>query len=80
MNYYIEQAGGVTWDARRGRTKVIKSTGEIMDDEDVKELAPGDIIWIPRKPDRDYWKIFRDTMLVMGQLATIYLVIQNSTN
>ena len=79
LNYYIEQVGGVTWDARRGRTKVIKSTGEIIDDEDVKELLAGDIIWVPRKPDRDYWKIFRDTMLVMGQLATVYLVVQNST-
>ncbi|MCH8128034.1 SLBB domain-containing protein [candidate division KSB1 bacterium] len=79
LNYYIEQVGGVTWDARPGRTKVIKSTGEIMDDEDVKELLAGDIIWVPRKPDRDYWKIFRDTMLVMGQLATVYLVVQNST-
>ena len=79
LNYYIEQVGGVTWDARPGRTKVIKSTGEIIDDEDVKELLAGDIIWVPRKPDRDYWKIFRDTMLVMGQLATVYLVVQNST-
>ncbi len=79
LKYYIEKAGGVTWDAHRRRTKVIKSTGEIIDDEDVKELLAGDTIWIPRKPDRDYWKIFRETMLVMGQLATIYLVIQNST-
>lgn len=79
LNYYIEQAGGVTWDARRSRTKIIKSTGEIIDDEDVKDLTPGDTIWVPRKPDRDYWKIFRDTMLVLGQIATVYLVVQNAS-
>jgi protein involved in polysaccharide export with SLBB domain len=77
--YYIAQAGGLSWDADGRRTKVIKAAGDILDDEEVKEFGPGDRIWVPRKPDRNYWQIFRDTILVVGQLATIYLVIQNST-
>ncbi len=79
IKYYIQKAGGTTWDANRKKTKVIKSSGEILDDEDVKELNLGDVIWVPRKPDRNYWQIFRDTMMVLGQLATIYLVAQNAT-
>jgi len=79
INYYLKKAGGTTWDARPSHTKVIKSTGEILDDEDVKQLVAGDIIWIPRKPDRDFWRIFRDTIMVLGQVATIYLVVQNAS-
>jgi len=79
INYYLKKAGGTTWDARRSHTKVIKSTGEILDDEDVKQLVAGDTIWIPRKPDRDFWRIFRDTIMVFGQVATIYLVVQNAS-
>ena len=78
IKYYIQKAGGTTWDANRRKTKVIKSTGEILDDEDVKTLNLGDVIWVPRKPDRDLWQIFRDTIMVVGQIATIYLVAQNA--
>ncbi|MBN1999826.1 SLBB domain-containing protein [candidate division KSB1 bacterium] len=78
IRYYIDKAGGYSWDAHPRRTKVIKASGEIMDDQDVDQLQPGDRIWVPRKPDRDYWQIFRDIMLVAGQLATVYLVIQNT--
>jgi len=78
FDYYIKKAGGFTWDADSKHTKIIKVTGEIIDDEDVKEFSPGDRIWVPRKPDRDFWGIFRDTMLVAGQLATIYLVIDRA--
>ncbi len=79
-NYYIKKAGGFTWDADSKHTKIIKVTGEIKDDEDVKKFSPGDRIWVPRKPDRDFWRIFRDTMLVAGQIATIYLVIDRAMN
>ena len=79
FKYYIAQAGGLSWDADGRRAKVIKAAGDILDDEAVKEFAPGDRIWVPRKPDRNYWQIFRDTILVAGQIATIYLVIQNAT-
>jgi len=79
LKYYITKAGGYSWDADGDRTKVIKVTGEIIDDEDVQSFSPGDRIWVPRKPDRNYWQIFRDTILVAGQVATIYLVIQTAT-
>ncbi len=79
LKYYITKAGGYSWDADGDRTKVIKVTGEIIDDEDVQTFSPGDRIWVPRKPDRNYWQIFRDTILVAGQVATIYLVIRTAT-
>ena len=80
IEYYVDKAGGYAWDANARKTKVIKVTGEILDDEDVKELVPGDIIYVPRKHDRDYWELFRQFMLVAAQTATIILVIQNAMN
>ncbi len=80
IEYYIEQAGGYTWDADAGDTKVIKVSGEILDSHDVHHFSPGDRIWVPRKPDRNYWEIFRDIMLVAGQVATVYLVVKQATD
>lgn len=79
LSYYIGKAGGYSWDADSRKTKVIKVTGEIKDDEDVEQFLPGDRIWVPRKPDRDYWQLIRDTIMVAGQMATIYLVIRNAS-
>ena len=78
IKYYLNWAGGPTWDARVRGTKVTKVTGEILDDENVKSLEPGDIIWVPRKPDRDLWEIFRQTMTIVAQLATAYIVIDRA--
>ncbi len=80
LEHYIRQAGGYTWDADGRRTKVIKVTGEICDDEEVHTFVPGDRIWVPRKADHNYWQIFRDVMLVAGQIATMYLVIHTATD
>lgn len=78
LDYYIDKAGGFAWDADSRHTKVILASGEIIDDEDVKKFSPGDRIWVPRKTDRDYWKIFLDIMLVAAQIATVYLVIDSA--
>lgn len=78
LDYYIQKAGGFTWDADRRRTKIIKTNGEILDDEDCQLLEAGDRIWVPREKDVDYWQIFHDVVMMMGQLATVYLVLRNA--
>jgi len=79
IKYYLKKAGSPTWDAKARGIKVVKVTGEIIDDEDVKSLEPGDIIWVPRKPDRDWWEIFRQTIAIVAQVATVYIVIDRAT-
>jgi polysaccharide biosynthesis/export protein len=79
MDYYVDKAGGFTWDANPRKTRIIKVNGEIKDDEDVKSFQPGDRIWVPRKSDLHFWQILRDVVLMAGQVATIYLVIDNAT-
>jgi polysaccharide biosynthesis/export protein len=80
VEQYIERSGGYTWRASKGRVSVIKAlTGEWAEKGKIKQLGPGDTIWIPRKPRRDYWKGFTDTIGLVAQLATIYLVINTAT-
>lgn len=78
INYYISKAGGYTWDAAKRRAKVIKLSGMILDKNQVSSLDPGDRIWIPRKKEIDVWQAFQDIVMVMGQLATVYLVLRNA--
>ncbi len=80
LKYYLTKAGGASWDASLKRAKVIKVTGEVLDDEDVKSFAPGDIIWVPRRSDKKFWPVFLQTVAVMAQLASIYLIIHTSIN
>ena len=78
--YYIDRAGGFSWKARKNKILIIKGqTGERMKPSKRRKIDPGDTILIPEKPERDYWKFFKDTMLVLGNIATVYLVIQQAT-
>jgi protein involved in polysaccharide export with SLBB domain len=80
LSYYLTKAGGASWDAKLSNTKIIKVTGEVVDDEDVKSFSAGDIIWVPRKEDKNFWPVFLQTVSVAAQLASIYLIIDTSIN
>jgi protein involved in polysaccharide export with SLBB domain len=78
-HYYIEKAGGFSSKARKGKTYVIKSgTGKWVKAKRSVKLEGGDTVWIPEKPDRDYWKFFKDAVVVMGNAATIYLATKEA--
>lgn len=77
--FYIEKAGGYSWKASKGGVRVIKEvTGEWVKPKKSTRVDPGDTIWIPSKPDRDYWGFFKDTMIVLGNVATLYLVVRET--
>ncbi|MBN1466699.1 SLBB domain-containing protein [candidate division KSB1 bacterium] len=78
--HYIDKAGGYTWDADKKRAKIIKVTGEITDRDEIKTFEPGDRIFVPREKDHNWWKIFYDSVIVLGQLAAVYLVIRTATD
>jgi polysaccharide export outer membrane protein len=78
--YYIKRAGGLSWKARKSNIRIVKGlTGERLRPSKSHKIDPGDTILIPEKPDRDYWGFFKDTMIVLGNVATIYLVVQQAT-
>jgi protein involved in polysaccharide export with SLBB domain len=81
FEYYVAQAGGYNWNARKSKVRVIKgSTGQWLKPGKVKRLEPGDTIFVPEKPERDYWAFFKDLMRVSAEIATVVLVIQQVTN
>lgn len=80
LSYYLERVGGYAWRADRGRTFVLKGgTGAAVKKGNVHSLDPGDIIVVPTKRERDWWNTFKESMVVVANLATIYLVIDQAT-
>lgn len=78
--YYIKRAGGPSWKANKGKIQIVKAlTGERFRPSKSRKIDPGDTILVPEKPERNYWGFFKDTMIVLGNLATIYLVVQQAT-
>jgi len=81
VKWYIERAGGYGWRAAKGKTRVITGrTGEWISAKKAKRLEPGDTIWVPEKPERKYWEMFKDGLALTGQVLTIYLVIDRISN
>lgn len=73
VDQYIDLAGGFGWRAVKGDIRVIKSnTGEWLDADDVDELSPGDIIWVPEDPPAPkFWDVFQTSLTILGQVATV---------
>jgi protein involved in polysaccharide export with SLBB domain len=76
LGYYIDQADGYHSHARKSRVRVIKgSTGQWLKPSKVKRIEPGDTIWVPEKPERNYWELFKDFVRIGAEVATVILVI-----
>ncbi len=79
LRYYVNEAGGYNWNARKSKIRVIKAkTGEWVKAKDSTPIDVGDAIFIPEKPDRDYWQLTKDLIAVTAQVATIYLVVERA--
>jgi len=79
-SYYVSQAGGFTSNADRGDAKVIKAkTGEWQPMKDAGYIVRGDEIWVPEKPDRDWWQLTRELVTFTASIAAIYLVIDTAS-
>jgi len=81
VDFYIKRAGGYAWNADKGKMRVIKGdTGLWLHPREVKRLEPGDVIFIPEKPERDWWEWIGKRTGVLGDLfmavTTAYIVNQ----
>lgn len=80
LRYYVDEAGGYNWNARKSKIRVIKAkTGEWVKAKDSTPIDVGDAIFIPEKPERDYWQLAKDLIAVTAQVATIYLVVERAS-
>lgn len=84
VEYYIQKAGGFTERAIRGDIKILKpSSGELLNADDVDEIEPSDVVLVQEKPRSQFWtrtwEIFRDSIAIIGSIATTILLIRNLT-
>lgn len=75
---YVAQAGGLTNRAWRGKIRVTRAvTGQTLLAKDVRQLDPGDFLWVPEKPDVTIWQQTRDVLSALAQVATIVIAIRS---
>lgn len=75
--YYIKKAGSLSFNARKGKIRIIRaSTGKWIRPKSDTIINIGDTIFIPEKPERDYWAFYKDMLLVLTQMATIFVVVK----
>jgi protein involved in polysaccharide export with SLBB domain len=78
--YYINGAGGFSDRASKGKISIIKGIShEWKKANKGKPLEPGDTVWIPERKKREYWTFVKETLVFIGNLATVFLVIQQAT-
>lgn len=74
--FYIEEAGGFSYGASRGRIRVIKgATGERRRARFAGALEPGDVVWVPEKPETDWLEFLKEIASLASAVATVYLVV-----
>lgn len=75
--HYVRLAGGYTDRAARSRVRVTRAVnGQSVHERDVEELAPGDFVWVPERPDQSTWDQVRDLITVAAQVATIVIAVR----
>jgi protein involved in polysaccharide export with SLBB domain len=74
---YIDLVGGFTDRAALGAVRVSRSgTGQVIKAGSVKDIQPGDFIWVPERHDLDAWALFKDVVTIAAQLSVIVLAIR----
>jgi protein involved in polysaccharide export with SLBB domain len=74
---YIELGGGFSERADRGKVRITGSaTGQSLRARDVQTVAPGDLIWIPERPDVTLWQRLQTLLAVAAQVATVIVVVR----
>jgi protein involved in polysaccharide export with SLBB domain len=74
---YVERAGGYSERAETGKVLVTRRvTGQTIRANDVDHVAPGDMIWVPERPEVTMWEHFLQLVMVGAQVATIVIVFR----
>jgi len=75
---YVRQAGGFTTRAWQSKIRVSRAvTGQTLPAQNVPHLDPGDLIWIPEKPDKTLWDNASALLTALAQLATVVIAVRS---
>ncbi len=74
---YIKAAGDYTSRAYKSRVRItLAATGRQVGVDETKAIMPGDIVWVPAKPERNPWGTIRDIIGVTAAAAAIVLAVE----
>jgi protein involved in polysaccharide export with SLBB domain len=77
VDAYIKLAGGYAQRADFSKVRITRSvTGQSLRARDVQAIAPGDLIWVPEKPDVTLWDHMQTLITVAAQVATIVIAVR----
>jgi len=76
--YYIGKAGGYSWNARKGKMRLIKAhSGMWIKPGRKTPIEIGDTIFVPEKQETDWWALSKDMLLAVSQIATVLIMIRS---
>jgi len=75
---YVRLAGGLSNRAASGKIVVQRAiTGQTLPARDVPALVPGDLIWVPLRPERTLWQNIGTLIAVAAQVATVVIAVRS---
>ncbi len=75
---YINRAGGLNEQAEKGEIYVIQgSTGNWMKASGIQRVNPGDTIFVMGKKPVHGWRLFRETLVVLSQVAALVIAVRS---
>lgn len=76
---YVKEAGGFADRADRKNLRIATGPGDsFLLASDAGPPEPGDRVWVPERTPRSTWEVAKDFLLVAGQVATIFIVINQA--
>lgn len=77
VDAYVRLAGGYSNRAASSKIRITRAvTGQSLRAKDVQDVAPGDLIWVPERPDVTFWQHLQTLVTVAAQVATVIIAVR----
>ncbi len=74
---YVHLAGGFSQRAAESKVLVTRRvTGQTLRARDVDQVSPGDMIWVPERPEITVWQGLQTLITVAAQLAAVIIAVR----
>ena len=78
VRYYLEKAGGYSFDADKGAARLIRARTGIREKlENDLPVEPGDEIWVPQKERVKLWEATQSIMRTIAETLTLVVLVRS---
>ena len=78
VGYYFDKAGGYTWEANKGDSRLIRARTGLREPLKRKSIVEeGDEIWVPQEEYFDWWRFTQSTVRTLAEALTIIVVVRS---